>query len=273
MDQLPPLPETSITFENAPVSEVALAVQLAEPVTDDAFTLGSFWPKIQSRYPGLEPQPPLPPMLEQFDASAGPSVSFQLLDRPAGRYWLLSQDQTELVQVQPDRFAYNWRQEPAEAEYPRYERLRESFFDLYSSFVATCADDNRTVTPTWCEITYINPIEVESSEGRPDLSTVLKRLRPVELRGLGAPGGHDVQRAVSASSGGRALWSFQRDLFTGGPEGRQRSPVRLDPRGKGLGRDPKHGGSDRVPRRGPTAHRQRLQGHHDRRDAPTMGST
>lgn len=185
MDQLPPLPETGITFENAPVSEVALAVQFAEPVTDDAFTLGRFWPTIQSRYPRLESQPPLPPMVEQFDASAGPSVSFQLTDRAVSRYWLLSQDQTELVQVQPDRFAYNWRKEPAETEYPRYARLRERFFELYSSFVATCADDGRTVVPTWCEVTYINPIETGSSEGRPDLSTILKRLRPVQLEGLG----------------------------------------------------------------------------------------
>ncbi len=192
IDELPPLPPSTVTFDRPPVTEVAFAVQWAEPVTDETLTLGRFWPKIQARYPHLEPQAPLPPMAEQFGASAPVAISFEIFDRPpSGRYWLLNEDRTELVQVQPDRFAYNWRKEPPDAttaaEYPRYEHLRERFFELYVEFVRTCHEYGRDTVPTWCELTYVNPIEVESDDGWPDLSTVLARLRPVELQGLGRP--------------------------------------------------------------------------------------
>lgn len=188
MDKLPPLPPTKVNFERPPVAEVALAVQLAQPATDDALTLGAFWPEIRADYPHLEPQAPLPPMSEDFEATGPPAISFQLLDRPpSGRYWFLSEDRTELVQVQPDRFAFNWRKEPTEATYPRYELLRERFFELFSKFVVTCSEHGRAVTPTWCEVTYINPIEVDTEDGWPDLSVVLKRVRAVELHGLTTP--------------------------------------------------------------------------------------
>lgn len=188
MTGLPPLKRNPVGFERPPVAEVALAVQLAEPATDDTLTLGHYWPKIQARYPHLEPQPPLPPMAEAFGVERSPTISFQLFDSPlAGRYWFLSEDRSELVQVQPDRFAYNWRREPPEATYPRYEQLRDRFFDRYSEFVSTCEEAGRLVRPTWCEVTYINPIEVPAGGGLPDMSTVLRRLRPTPLHGLDTP--------------------------------------------------------------------------------------
>jgi uncharacterized protein (TIGR04255 family) len=173
------------------VAEVALAVQLAEPATDDTLTLGHYWPKIQARYPRLEPQPPLPPMAEVFGAGP-PTINFQLFSAsPAGRYWFLSGNGEELVQVQPDRFAYNWRKEgvaePESPHYPRYEQLRERFFDVYSAFVDTCEAEGRSVKPTWCEITYINHIDLPRDSAIPDLATVFRRVQMTPLPGLDSP--------------------------------------------------------------------------------------
>jgi uncharacterized protein (TIGR04255 family) len=188
VDELPPPPPNPVTFERPPVAEVALAVQFAQPVADDTFTLGRFWPKIAAHFPHLEPQPPLPPMGEQFGEASLPPLSFQIFSRPpSGRYWFLSEDRAELVQVQPDRFAFNWRKEPnCEVEYPRYRHLRERFFGIYSRFVESCHEAGREVLPHWGEVTYINQIEVDADGGWPDLSTVLRRLTEVNLE-LGPP--------------------------------------------------------------------------------------
>jgi len=167
-----------VNFDNPPVGEVALAVQLVEPATDDTITLGRFWPRVQGDYPKVEPQPPLPPMSEDFGIPGPSNVSFQILDRPpSARYWLLSADEAELIQVQPDRFAYNWRKGPTDASYPRYAYLRGRFEDVLRTFIAVVEEQGRTVLPSWCEVTYINPI-AGNGESRPDLSEILKRIAP-----------------------------------------------------------------------------------------------
>ena len=168
---------------------MALAVQLAEPVAGDAVMLGKFWPRVQTDYPNVEPQVPLPPMGEQFEAPGAPTVSFQLMERRPSRYWLLNPDGTELVQVQPDRFAYNWRKELTDAVYPRYQHVRDRFEHAFSTFVETVGELGSEVKPSWAEVSYVNPIVVDDAHNqfRPDLATILKRLAPVHLTVLDQP--------------------------------------------------------------------------------------
>jgi uncharacterized protein (TIGR04255 family) len=188
MVQLPPLPFSPVDFDRPPVAEVALAVQFAEPVTDEATTLGRFWPKIQSRFPVVETQPALPPIAEDFSAAPQPQVMFQMLSGPPSpRYWLQTDDRTGLFQVQPDRIAYNWRKEPGDVPYPRYPQLRAEFFELYETFRETCAAQGNDPVPTWCEITYINPIEIPAGNESGDLGVLLRRIHSFDLLALGAP--------------------------------------------------------------------------------------
>jgi uncharacterized protein (TIGR04255 family) len=182
--------ENIVNFKHPPVAEVALAVQFAEPVTDDTTTLSKFWPAIQADFPEVKPQPPLPPLTETFEVPAPPSISFQLLGGPQdSRYWFLGTGENELVQVQPDRFGFNWRKGPADdVTYPRYPYVRSRFESVFSSFVDALRQVDRAVHPTWCEVTYINPVAFGSpGEPRPDLSTVLRRLVPYESQLLPKP--------------------------------------------------------------------------------------
>lgn len=131
---------------------------------------------------------PLPPVTEQFGAQGPPAITFELMSAaPAGRYWLISANDHELVQVQPDRFGFNWRKDPGEANYPRYRYIREQFDGLYSAFEDAASSQGRRITPSWCEVTYINPIEVGSEGFLPDLSTVLNRFSSAHLTRLGPP--------------------------------------------------------------------------------------
>ena len=196
-----------VTFERPPVGEVALSVQMGQPVTDDSLTLGEFWPRVRDKYPSLETQPPLPPMTEDFSPGAVPQIAFQLI-RPSSRLWLLTADSTELIQVQPDRFGYNWRKEPADAPYPRYRYLREQFLSAFSTFVAAISEKGRTISPTWCEVTYLNPIAgSDATAGLPgpehDSQTPVARASGISSL---AAGDH-ICRALSDRARGRPPWS------------------------------------------------------------------
>lgn len=182
--------ENIVNFKRPPVAEVALAVQFAEPVTDDTTTLSKFWPTIQADFPEVTLQPPLPPLAETFEVPSPPSISFQVLGGPqASRYWFLGAGENELVQVQPDRFGFNWRKGPTdETAYPRYPYVRDRFESVFSTFVDTLHQLEKTARPTWCEVTYINPVAFGNpGEPRPDLSTVLRRLVPYKSQLLPKP--------------------------------------------------------------------------------------
>lgn len=183
-----PVPAAPVTFERPPVSEVAMAVQFARAVTGEATTMGRFWPKIADRFPHVETMAASPPMMEDFSTGPQPQVIFQMAPSPSPRFLLQSEARSALLQIQPDRFVYNWLREPGDAEYPRYRRLRAEFIELYELFAQTCAEQGRELTPTWCEVTYINPIEAPPLVDAPDsAAAVLSRLRTIQLDGLPAP--------------------------------------------------------------------------------------
>jgi uncharacterized protein (TIGR04255 family) len=127
-------------------------------------------------------------MSEDFTAAPQPQVLFQMLTGPSSpRFWLQTEDRAGLLQVQPDRIAYNWRKAPGDFPYPRYEQIRRTFFEMYDIFSATCAEQGREPVPTWCEVTYINPIEVAAGVDYLDLATILRRLQAFDLLDLGTP--------------------------------------------------------------------------------------
>jgi uncharacterized protein (TIGR04255 family) len=181
--------EHIVDFEQPPVSEVSLAVQFAQPITDATTTLGRFWPMVNTDYSKIEPQPPLPPIEEDFEVPSMPALSFTLMGGPeATRYWLVNSAETEVIQVQPDRFGYNWRQEQTGEPYPRYHHVRSQFETAYSAFIETIQEMGKQANATWCEITYVNPVGFgKPGEARPDLSTVLNRVVPQVLSVLPQP--------------------------------------------------------------------------------------
>jgi uncharacterized protein (TIGR04255 family) len=72
----------------------------------------------------------------------------------------LNEAGTELVQVQQDRFARNWRKAGDGDTYPRYEYIREQFqrdFGLFQDFLRK--NDLGTCVPVQCEVTYVNHIQ------------------------------------------------------------------------------------------------------------------
>lgn len=157
MTRARPLP----SFRHPPVSEVALAVQF-KPIKGFTTThLGLLWNRFRSRFPQTQVHTARPPAVERLDdrGSEGRSVEIQLTDEPpAPRLWFLSADGSELIQVQRDRFVFNWRRR--EENYPRYEAVRGAFSEHLSIFLGFLETEGFP-SPTFnqWELSYINQIE------------------------------------------------------------------------------------------------------------------
>ncbi|MDA0159570.1 TIGR04255 family protein [Solirubrobacter ginsenosidimutans] len=163
-----------VTFERPPLNEVYLSVQFATDVSDEAVALAEFWPLIRADFPTLERHPALPPVEETFDVPpkvGPPNLPFRIgTGAMPQRYWFVSADSTRLVQVQPDRFLFNWRRVRPDDEYPRFRALVPEFERLFEAFVQVLsADQRKAATAAWAEVGYINHVDA-----------------PDELR----PGGH-----------------------------------------------------------------------------------
>lgn len=154
-------PPDPVTFESPPVMQVILGVEFAGPVIAEAAVLADFWNAIREEFPEVKKQPIMQPMAENFDV-AQPQQFEVRIGGPGGgpeRYWIENEDRSWVVQVQPDRFALNWKRPDESAPYPRYRAVRERFQDLYGKFIA--AADNQLLEenpPSWCATTYANEI-------------------------------------------------------------------------------------------------------------------
>ncbi len=154
-----PLPD----FADPPVVEVALSVQF-EPLTAlRTPQLGLLWRKYRERFPKIEEHAPLDPMMERFGVARPPkpSVHFEMMRRPpVPRCWFLTDDGTELIQIQQDRLAHNWRKTSATGQrvkYVRYEHIRARFREELDHFAKFALKEGLGVLrPNQCELTYVN---------------------------------------------------------------------------------------------------------------------
>jgi uncharacterized protein (TIGR04255 family) len=151
-----PLP----SFEHPPVIEVAVGVhflQLPGLNTVALVRLADIW---RERFPKIQEQPALPP------AAPGGNQLFMFQvgnSPPPQRFWLLSETESLLVQIQHDRLLLNWRKVKDDDPYPRYGQLRQDFSERWSDFVRYVASgDYGAFQPTLAEVSFFNRIPVSS---------------------------------------------------------------------------------------------------------------
>jgi uncharacterized protein (TIGR04255 family) len=201
-----PLPD----FERPPLVEVALSVQFNRLESMRAVDLGLLWAAFRDRYPHCEEMPPLEPIIESFGGrvNQSPGIQVEVLRGFVPRLWLVDESGSGLVQVQPDRFAYNWRAAAGDV-YPRYSQVRERFqreFDVFRTFVATHL--KAAIEPNLCEVAYVNIIPSGDGEyAAGELDKVLTCFAPRTSDGyLAAPASVslDLRYPVAGAAGAPA---------------------------------------------------------------------
>jgi len=168
----PPSPaDQPVNFQEPPVTEVVLAIQFAEPVVD-LEVLAEFTARVKGDFPGRSQRQPLPPMQEEEPGDTGPQFSLEIgRDFQMPRTWFMSKDETKILQLQGDRFVFNWqRPTPSTSAYPRYKVLREWFRERLAQLEESVTAAGKPMPGTnFCEVTYVNQVELI---GEPQLSLV-----------------------------------------------------------------------------------------------------
>lgn len=152
----PPLPE----FKNPPVVELALSIKF-KTLKLTTSHVGLLWQRFRSDFPVIEDQPPLDLPIEIERERVPPQSAGQLrvLSLPQIRSWFVSASGTQLIQVQHDLFAHNWRKNDTDETYPRFENVRRSFeheLGILREFLAEHGLGEPDAIQ--CEVTYINHI-------------------------------------------------------------------------------------------------------------------
>lgn len=155
-------------YKNPPVGEVACGIRF-EPLRDfKAPHAGLFWEKIRGRFPTCEHAPPIGIKLESFDPAS----------LPLPRIWFISEQGNNLIQLQNDRFHFNWRRRSDEEQYPRYEFVIQAFKEHFTIFKTFLHETGLgPLNPLDCELLYNNYIPKEKAwESVTDIGKILPDL-------------------------------------------------------------------------------------------------
>ncbi len=154
-------------FDKPPVVETALSVAFAPIENLVGARVGAFWANLREDFPVIAERPPYDMAVERLGGPP-PLHALELKFVPAPsktRFWLISEDDQRLIQVQRDWFAYNWRKR-GEGKYVGYEEGRAKFREYFSLFESFLEDDSLgEIAPTQCEVTYVNHIERDTESG------------------------------------------------------------------------------------------------------------
>lgn len=146
-----------VKFKNPPINEVIIGVYFDPGLAAlRSEHIGMFWSRLKQEFPTVEQRFPITNPIQSNQAVI--EISNEIMPMP--RYWLVSEDEATLVQIQKDAFLLNWRRR--ESDYPHFdENLKPSFDKYYGIFESFLKDDVGVESPRigHCELTYIDMIE------------------------------------------------------------------------------------------------------------------
>jgi uncharacterized protein (TIGR04255 family) len=179
-------PKLSVDFRDPPLVEVALGVQFKPLLGLRAIELGVLRDRWREEYPTIQEQPPLPPTVETEPLSA-PVVQITVGPALQSRLWFLSEDETELVQLQHDRLNVNWRRLSQDQTYPHYPAVRDRFVQRFRDLASIVSERHLgELLISQVELNYINVVP-RALERLGRIDELLAHWQPLTSHHLGAP--------------------------------------------------------------------------------------
>jgi uncharacterized protein (TIGR04255 family) len=137
-------------FTRSPLTEVVCGVEFNAPGFSSVH-FGLYWESIRSQFPN----PPLdrPPI--------APVELLAVLPR-LRRVWFESEDKHQLIQLQEDRFHYNWRLQNSSRSYPHFQEVYQGFKQQWESFNdwwLKINDNGFPIERVRYELTYLNQLD------------------------------------------------------------------------------------------------------------------
>lgn len=178
-----PLPD----YENPPVAEVVCGVQFQPLEKLRSPYIGLIWQRYRAEYPDFQEQPELVHLVEPPEQLAAPRKTFEvrMLQTPlVPRVLFVHRDDTRVIQVQQDRFIYNWRKRPPDDDYPRYGAVFGAFLENWATFLDVVSTEGLgEVVIDQYEMTYLN--HIWQGEGWDTLGDMAKVFPDLSWRSAG----------------------------------------------------------------------------------------
>ena len=149
-----------VVFENPPVIETVLGVQFVPLQRLTGSHVGWFWKTaLDNSWPKVAEVGALLPQYELFgETTFSPPVQLRIEPmRFPGRVQISQENDGRMIQIQPNRFHYNWNR--IGGDYPHFRVVHEEFncyFNAFTRFVAEAGLGE--VIPDQWEVTYIDSI-------------------------------------------------------------------------------------------------------------------
>lgn len=161
---------TPVKFGKPPLVEVACGVTFSLPESLKSAHFGAFWAKISEKFPTVQDAQPLVSLVEIPGQGTSTTLKFELTDMPPlRRAWFLSSDEHTLVQLQEDRFLFNWRKTTKNGQvvYPSFEKVASEFYEQWGQFKAFLLEMKLgEPTITQLELAYVNAlIDLDGLDG------------------------------------------------------------------------------------------------------------
>ena len=170
--------QTIHDYLNPPVIETVLSVQFIPIHGFSIPHVGLYHETIRKEFKRYEAKPPLGHIQEVFSPKVGvreQTLSFSISAEPPFRAWFLDEKGNQIIQIQKDRFIYNWQKVAGDETYPRYQSVRSKFqteWERFRSFLNKQSLSQPDINQ--CEVTYVNHIEYEKGwKGYGELSKVI----------------------------------------------------------------------------------------------------
>ncbi len=153
--------KNELNFARPPVDEVVLSVLFQSLDGLLAPHLGQIWQEFrEDGFVSIEEQSPVSPIVEEFPSRIH-EPQLQLRRAPdLARIWFTHEDKSQILQVQRDRFTFNWRKTDPNQQYPGFTSICEKFESFYNRFCQIIKDMKiGEVTPLQYELTYIDQLK------------------------------------------------------------------------------------------------------------------
>ena len=167
-------------YEHPPVVETVMAARIQPLRAFSSVELLEFWNRsLRAVYPVAEEQPLYAAPIEEFgDGPPASSIRVNLTSAPdPRRFWLRGETGEDLVQVQHDWIAFNWRKPSDDAKYRDYAYGRGRFVELYSALQSFADTEGLgPIVPVQAEVSYINHVHALRAGASPTLNDVLSEV-------------------------------------------------------------------------------------------------
>lgn len=161
--------QRKLDFARPPVEEVVLSVLFNPLDRLLAPHLGEIWQEFKrDGFVHIVERPPVVPAVEMSVPAQDTQLHFSNVPDLA-RIWFMHETDTEIIQVQRDRFTFNWRKTEQHPVYPGFTAICEKFEGFYSRFGQIVKNMQiGEVAPLQYELTYINQLRHGDGWDTPD---------------------------------------------------------------------------------------------------------